>query len=133
MTEENNSLKKIFDDSCNDLTEDVAKHIKFVFEVGKNKIANLLECRKFLGYYSDDEKEDIAEAQTFRNKVLHPLRDHLTRRILSLSKADAEKLWARDSKSEDDKKNKEKILAMLPKQVRRNKEEIDIGEIIGDI
>lgn len=133
MSSENEELRKIFDECCADLTESIAKDIKFTFTVGKTKKANLLECRQFLGYYNEDEKKDLTEAQNFRNKVLHPLRDHLSRRILSLKPEDVEKLWSRDAKSAEDKKNREKILALLPKQVRRSKDEIDIGEIIGDI
>lgn len=133
MTSGNEELKKIFDECCTDVAEGVARHIKFTYTVGKDKKANQLECRQFLGYYDEDEKKDLLEAQNFRNKVLHPLRNHLSRRILSLRPEEVEKLWSRDAKSPEDKKNREKILALLPKQVRRSKEEIDIGEIIGDI
>lgn len=130
-------LKELFTKCCDELTDETARQIKLVFLAGKNKTANLLECRDFLGYGDpEDPKKDTAKATEFRTKVLHPLRNHLTRRVLNLSAEEAPKLWERGRNSEEDKANKERILALLPKAARRSTEkedDLDIGEIIGDI
>lgn len=130
-------LKELFNKCCDEVSGEIERQIKFVFLAGKNKAANLLECRDFLGYGDpEDPKKDTAKATEFRTKVLHPLRNHLTRRVLNLSAEDAPKLWERGRNSEEDKANKEKILALLPKAARRSTEkedDLDIGEIIGDI
>lgn len=133
----NEKLKELFNKCCEELTDETARQIKFVFLAGKEKTANLLECRDFLGYGDpEDPKKDAAKATEFRAKVFHPLRDHITRRLLGVSQEEAQKLWTRGRNSDEDKANREKVLAALPKAARRSSEkddELDIGEIIGDI
>lgn len=126
-------LKELFNECTKDLADDVSKQIKFTYVVGKENRANLLECRKFLGYHSDDEKLDNALAAQFRNKVLHPLRDHLTAKIFKLSKKDVAALWSRDAKSEENDKKRKKVLDLLPARTRRTTEKNDIESIIGDV
>jgi hypothetical protein len=126
-------LKELFNECTKDITGEVSKQIKFTYVVGKENRANLLECRKTLGYYSDDEKEDNALAAQFRNKVLHPLRDHLTCKLFNLSKKDAAALWARSAKSEENDAKRKRVLDLLPARTRRTTDKNDIESIIGDV
>ena len=126
-------LKEIFNECTKDLADEVSKQIKFTYVVGKENKANLLECREFLGYYSDDEKLDVALAAQFRNKVLHPLRDHLTAKLFKFDKKQIKALWSRDAKSEEDNVKRKRVLDLLPARSRRTTEKNDIESIIGDV
>lgn len=124
-------LKSIFEECCKDISDEASQKIKFLFVVGKNKAATLQECREFLGYTDDDDKKDLAKSQTFRLKVLHPLRDHLSKKLFNLTPEQVEQLWSRGEKTEEDKKRKETINNMLPKTTRKtSNKSIDLEDII---
>ncbi|HRA10029.1 MAG TPA: hypothetical protein PKX31_00075 [Chitinophagaceae bacterium] len=116
----NDKLKEIFETVCVSVTDADLRKIKFVREVAKSSAGTLLDCRKYLGYTDEDEKKDLVASQKFRNDVLHPLRNHLTKQKFSTTDARTKEIWSQEGgKSPEAIKIREVINAMLPARARK--------------
>lgn len=133
-------LTEIFNKVCSDLAEkqfktetekEVAQAIKFVHEAGKAGVGTMEECRRQLGYFDEDEKKDGNRAHAFRVKVVHPLRNFLTRTTFKFSEEESRTLWSNGPKTDEEKAQRQQINAMLPKLTRtRTTKELNLEGII---
>ncbi len=117
MNEEKKSkMDQVFAKCCEELTETVSQQRKFLYLVGKDKIATMAECKEFLGFTSDDEKIANSLNQKFRNSLLIPLRTFLTKKLFNIDDTEAVKIWERENSA--GKEKRDKVNAYLPKLTR---------------
>lgn len=129
------TLSEIHEDAKKELTDEKAINMKFLFLARQeNPEVTLKECREFLGFSSKDEKQDANLNQKFRNGVLVPLRNFLTKYKFGLANMkEADAVWKQKNSNEENQKRKEAINEMLPKVTRdrSESEDLDLCEILG--
>lgn len=109
----------------------------FLIEAKKiNPEISINDCRKHLGFYSEDEQEDLRLQSSFRNDIFNPTRDFLTKSIYNISTGECEEIWGR-SASDQNKAKRERVLEMLPMQKRNRKHkpnqlELNLMQLIND-
>lgn len=91
--------------------------IRFLVQAKKlDPNVSLVDCMEVAGFTDKDEKKSANLAQSFRTNVFNPLRDHLVK--VKFGIADTAPVFGRTNKgegrSEENKKIREQILAMLP-------------------
>lgn len=116
-----NKFEEVYEQCKESVDNELAAQTKFVVEIKKvDKDVSLIDVRKFLGFYDEDPKKDAAESQKFRNKILHPVRNHITKMILNSTgdETDVDIVWSRDS-AESFKDLREKVNNYLPRLTRQ--------------
>lgn len=117
MNEEKKSrMDEVFARCCEELTETVSQQRKFLFLIGRDKVATMAECKEFLGFTSEDEKIANSLNQKFRNSLLIPLRTFITKKLFNIDDVEAVKIWERENA--DGKEKRDKVNAYLPKLTR---------------
>lgn len=101
------------------------KHtLRCMFLIDVKKINNdltLLDCRKLLGFYSDDEEQDARLQISFRNDIFNPTRNFITKNIFNIGNDECNKIWERSAPDEL-KSKRQVVLDQLP-QSKRNKKD----------
>lgn len=86
-----------------------------------NPNITVLECRKLLGFFSENEEEDTRLQASFRNDIFNPTRNFITKNIFGINSDECNKIWER-SASDDVKEKRAAVLNNLPQSTRNRKD-----------
>lgn len=129
------TFSEIFENCLEKLNGDErAAKMRFIIACKRNNPdVTMLDVRKYLGYYSDDKKKDAVESQKFRQDLLFPVRNYLTKTTLGITDAEVAQFWARENKDEKVLENRKKINDQLPRLTRTHKPRVDLVVDLSDI
>lgn len=129
------TFDEIFENCLNKLNGDErAAKMRFVIACKRNNPdVTMLDVRKYLGYYSSDEKKDAVESQKFRQQVLFPVRNFLTKSVLGIPDNEVAHFWARENKTESVLEQRKKINEQLPRVTRVREPKLAMINDLSDI
>ncbi len=128
------TLEEIYAEASKELTDKKAIDAKFIYLAKqKNPEVTLQECKKHLGYTSEDEKKDTNLNQKFRADIYIPLRNYLTSYEFGLNSIQADEVWKRENSTEENQNRRAVINAKLPKSTRERSgsNSIDYCSLLG--
>lgn len=99
----------------------IAAGQKFIIYAKKQDAKiTLNDCRRIMGYFSEDEKENLNLAQQFRMNVLNPTRNYITKKMFNLTDSQIDSLWGRSDaeKTPEEKSMQQQVLEKLPNRTR---------------
>lgn len=86
-----------------------------------NPSITILDCRKLLGFFSENEEDDTKLQASFRNDIFNPTRNFITKNIYDINNDECNKIWER-SASSDVKEKRAAVLNHLPESTRNRKD-----------